>query len=162
MGTRSGDLDPAVVEFVCKKENIDVSEMLRILNKESGVMALSNGLSSDFRDLEEAMEQGNEDAALAIDAFCYRVAKYVGSYVAAMNGVDAIAFTAGVGENDKASRKAICEYLGYLGVKIDDQANDVRGKNAVISAADSKVKVMLIPTNEELAIARETKRLVEA
>ena len=101
-------------------------------------------------------------AEVALDAFIYRVAKYIGAYTAAMNGVDAIAFTAGVGENDKAGRKAICEYLGYLGVKIDDQANDVRGKNAVISAADSKVKVMLIPTNEELAIARETKSLVEA
>ena len=161
MGTRSGDLDPAVLEFVCKKENIDVKEMVRILNKESGVMALSNGLSSDFRDLEEAMDNGNEAAKLAIDAFCYRVAKYVGSYVAAMNGVDAIAFTAGVGENDKKTRKAVCEYLGYLGVKIDDEANDIRGERRVISAADSKVKVMLIPTNEELAIARETLRLTK-
>ena len=162
MGTRSGDIDPAVVQFICNKEGKDVNEVLNILNKKSGVLGMSGGISSDFRDIEKAREEGNHLAAVALDAFVYRVAKYIGAYTAAMNGVDAIAFTAGVGENDKASRKAICEYLGYLGVKIDDQANDVRGKNAVISAADSKVKVMLIPTNEELAIARETKRLVEA
>ena len=157
MGTRSGDLDPAVVEFVCKKENIDVSEMLRILNKESGVMALSNGLSSDFRDLEEAMEQGNEDAALAIDAFCYRVAKYVGSYVAAMNGVDAITFTGGIGENAGLVRGKVLSYLGYLGIKMDEK----RGENFVLSTADSAVKVAVIPTNEELAICRETVELVK-
>ena len=162
MGTRSGDIDPAVVQFICNKEGKDVNEVLNILNKKSGVLGMSGGISSDFRDIEKAKEEGNHLAAVALDAFVYRVAKYIGAYTAAMNGVDAIAFTAGVGENDKAGRKAICEYLGYLGVKIDDQANDVRGKNAVISAADSKVKVMLIPTNEELAIARETKRLVEA
>ena len=162
MGTRSGDIDPAVVQFICNKEGKDVNEVLNILNKKSGVLGMSGGVSSDFRDIEAAKEEGNHLAAVALDAFIYRVAKYIGAYTAAMNGVDAIAFTAGVGENDKAGRKAICEYLGYLGVKIDDQANDVRGKNAVISAADSKVKVMLIPTNEELAIARETKRLVEA
>ena len=162
MGTRSGDIDPAVVQFICNKEGKDVNEVLNILNKKSGVLGMSGGISSDFRDIEAAKAEGNHLAEVALDAFVYRVAKYIGAYTAAMNGVDAIAFTAGVGENDKASRKAICEYLGYLGVKIDDQANDVRGKNAVISAADSKVKVMLIPTNEELAIARETKRLVEA
>lgn len=162
MGTRSGDIDPAVVQFICNKEGKDVNEVLNILNKKSGVLGMSGGVSSDFRDIEAAKKEGNHLAAVALDAFIYRVAKYIGAYTAAMNGVDAIAFTAGVGENDKAGRKAICEYLGYLGVKIDDQANDVRGKNAVISAADSKVKVMLIPTNEELAIARETKRLVEA
>ena len=161
MGTRSGDIDPAIMEFIAKKENLDIEGVMNVLNKKSGVQGMT-GISSDFRDLEAAYNEGNEYAINAIEVFCYRVAKYIGSYVAAMNGVDAIAFTAGVGENDKASRKAICEYLGYLGVKIDDQANDVRGKNAVISAADSKVKVMLIPTNEELAIARETKRLVEA
>ena len=161
MGTRSGDLDPAVVEFVCKKENIDVSEMLRILNKESGVMALSNGLSSDFRDLEEAMEQGNEDAALAIDAFCYRVAKYVGSYVAAMNGVDAITFTGGIGENAGLVRGKVLSYLGYLGIKMDEKMNEKRGENFVLSTADSAVKVAVIPTNEELAIARETVELVK-
>ena len=160
MGTRSGDLDPAVVEFVCKKENIDVSEMLRILNKESGVLGLS-GVSSDFRDLEEAMEQGNEDAALAIDAFCYRVAKYVGSYVAAMNGVDAITFTGGIGENAGLVRGKVLSYLGYLGIKMDEKMNEKRGENFVLSTADSAVKVAVIPTNEELAICRETVELVK-
>ena len=161
MGTRSGDIDPAVVQFICNKEGKDVNEVLNILNKKSGVYGMSGGVSSDFRDIEAAAKSGNHLAEVALDAFRYRVAKYIGAYTAAMNGVDAIAFTAGVGENDKATRKAICEYLGFLGVKIDDQANDVRGKNAVISAADSKVKVMLIPTNEELAIARDTLALVK-
>ena len=160
MGTRSGDIDPAIMEFIAKKENLDIEGVMNVLNKKSGVQGMT-GISSDFRDLEAAYNEGNEYAINAIEVFCYRVAKYIGSYVAAMNGVDAIAFTAGVGENDKASRKAICEYLGYLGVKIDDQANDVRGKNAVISAADSKVKVMLIPTNEELMIARDTYHIVK-
>ncbi len=160
MGTRSGDIDPAVVQFICNKEGKDVNELLNILNKKSGVLGMSGGVSSDFRDIEAAKKEGNHLAEVALDAFVYRVAKYIGAYTAAMNGVDAIAFTAGVGENDKVSRKAICEYLGYLGVKIDDQANDVRGKKTVISAADSKVKVMLIPTNEELAIARDTLALV--
>ena len=159
MGTRSGDLDPAVLEFVCKKENIDVKEMVRILNKESGVMALSNGLSSDFRDLEEAMDNGNEAAKLAIDAFCYRVAKYVGSYVAAMNGVDAIAFTGGIGENADVVRAKVLSYLGYLGIKMDPEMNKKRGENFVLSTEDSKVKVAVIPTNEELAICRETVEL---
>ncbi len=162
MGTRSGDVDPAVVQFICNKEGKDVNEVLNILNKKSGVLGMSGGISSDFRDIENAKKEGNHLAEVALDAFVYRVAKYIGAYTAAMNGVDAIAFTAGVGENDKAGRKAICGYLGYLGVKIDDAANDVRGEKAMISAPDSKVKVMLIPTNEELAIARETKRLVEA
>jgi len=161
MGTRSGDIDPAVVQFICNKEGKDVNELLNILNKKSGVLGMSGGVSSDFRDIEVAKKEGNHLAEVALDAFIYRVAKYIGAYTAAMNGVDAIAFTAGVGENDKAGRKAICEYLGYLGVKIDDEANDVRGKNTVISAADSKVKVMLIPTNEELAIARDTLALVK-
>ena len=162
MGTRSGDIDPAIMEFIAHKEGKNIDEIMTVLNKKSGVYGLSNNLSSDFRDLEDGYNRGDEHCIRTMNTYCYRVAKYIGAYTAAMNGVDAIAFTAGVGENDKASRKAICEYLGYLGVKIDDQANDVRGKNAVISAADSKVKVMLIPTNEELAIARETKRLVEA
>lgn len=162
MGTRSGDLDPAVLEFVCKKEGIDVSEMVRILNKESGVMALSNGLSSDFRDLEEAMNDGNEAAGLAIDAFSYRVAKYVGSYVAAMNGVDAIAFTGGIGENAGLVREKVLSYLGFLGIEIDPEMNKKRGENFVLSTADSKVKVAVIPTNEELAICRETVELVKA
>ena len=160
MGTRSGDLDPAVVEYICKKENIDVSEMLRILNKESGVYALSNGLSSDFRDLEEAVEKGNEAAALALDAFSYRVAKYVGSYAAAMNGVDAIAFTGGIGENGDVVRAQVLGYLGYLGIKIDEEKNKMRGENFVLSSPDSKVLVAVIPTNEELAICRETVELV--
>lgn len=160
MGTRSGDVDPAVIQYICNKENKDVNEVLNILNKKSGVLGMSGGVSSDFRDIETAKKEGNHLAEVALDAFIYRVAKYIGAYTAAMNGVDAIAFTAGVGENDKVGRKAICEYLGYLGVKIDDEANDVRGKYAVISAPDSKVKVMLIPTNEELAIARETKALI--
>ena len=161
MGTRSGDIDPAVVQFICNKEGKDVNEVLNILNKKSGVLGMSGGVSSDFRDIEKAKEEGNHLAAVALDAFVYRVAKYVGAYTAAMNGVDAIAFTAGVGENDKVTRKNVCEYLGYLGVKIDDEANNVRGERRIISAPDSKVKVMLIPTNEELAIARETLRLVK-
>ena len=161
MGTRSGDIDPAVCQFICNHEGIDINEMLNILNKKSGILGMSGGISSDFRDVGVAAAEGNHLAQVALDAFVYRVAKYIGAYTAAMNGVDAIAFTAGVGENDKATRKQVCEYLGYLGVKIDDAANDVRGKNAMISAEDSKVKVMLLPTNEELAIARETLRLTK-
>ena len=161
MGTRSGDIDPAVCQFICNKEGIDINEMLNILNKKSGVLGMSGGVSSDFRDIEAARAEGNHLAGVALQAFIYRVAKYIGAYTAAMNGVDAIAFTAGVGENDIKSRKAICEYLGYLGVKIDDEANNIRGERRVISAAYSKVKVMLIPTNEELAIARETLRLTK-
>ena len=159
MGTRSGDLDPAITEYICNHEGIDISEMLRVLNKESGVMALSNGLSSDFRDLEDAMNGGNEAAGLAIDAFSYRVAKYIGSYVAAMNGVDAIAFTGGIGENAGIVREKVLSYLGYLGIKLDEEANKARGKVTVLSTADSKVKVIVYPTNEELAICRETVRL---
>ncbi|MDE7318388.1 MAG: acetate kinase [Lachnospiraceae bacterium] len=161
MGTRSGDLDPAVCQFICNKEGIDINEMLNILNKKSGMLGLSGGVSSDFRDIDTAKKEGNHLAEVALEAFAYRVAKYIGAYTAAMNGVDAIAFTAGVGENDIATRKTICEYLGYLGVTIDDEANNVRGEKRVISTADSKVKVMLIPTNEELAIARETLRLAK-
>ena len=160
MGTRSGDVDPAVVQYIANKENRDVNDVLNILNKKSGMLGMS-GVSSDFRDVEAARAEGNHRAEVALEAFRYRVAKYIGAYTAAMNGVDAIAFTAGVGENDKNARKLICDYLGYLGVKIDDEANNVRGKNAVISAPDSKVKVMLIPTNEELAIARETVALAK-
>lgn len=160
MGTRSGDLDPAVLQFICNHENIDVNEMLNILNKKSGVLGMS-GVSSDFRDVREAADAGNERAIMALDAYRYRVAKYIGSYTAAMNGVDAITFTAGVGENDTQMREEICEYLGYLGVKIDSGKNaQARGKEEEISTPDSKVKVYVIPTNEELAIARETKALV--
>ena len=159
MGTRSGDLDPAVLEFVCKKEGMDVSQMLNVLNKQSGVMALSDNLSSDFRDLEDAMNKGNEAAALAIDAFAYRVAKYIGSYVAAMNGVDAITFTGGIGENAGLVREKVLSYLGYLGITMDQEKNSLRGKSFILSTPDSKVTVAVIPTNEELAICRETVEL---
>lgn len=163
MGTRSGDIDPAVVQFICNHENKTVDEVLNILNKKSGVLGLSGGVSSDFRDVENAANAGNHMAKVALDAFRYRVAKYIGAYAAAMNGVDAIAFTAGVGENDKLSRQIIIdEYLSFIGAKIDPERNNVRGKEALISADDSKVKIFLIPTNEELAIARDTLRLVEA
>ena len=161
MGTRSGDIDPAVVQFICNKEGKDVNEVLNILNKKSGILGMSDGISSDFRDVGKAAEEGNHHAQVALDAFIYRVAKYIGAYTAAMNGGDAIAFTAGVGENDIESRKKICEYLGYLGVEIDDEANNCRGKVQMISTPNSKVKVMIYPTNEELAIARETERLVK-
>ena len=161
MGTRSGDVDPAVIQYICNKEGKDVNEVLNMLNKKSGVLGLSGGVSSDFRDIEKAQEEGNRLAGVALDAFIYRVVKYIGAYTAAMNGVDAIAFTAGVGENDIHVRKTICENLTYLGVKIDDEANNVRGEARIISAPDSKVQVVLYPTNEELAIARETVRLVQ-
>ena len=162
MGTRSGDLDPAVVQFICNKENRSVDDVLNILNKKSGVLGMSGGVSSDFRDIEESAAKGDEKCQTALDAFRYRVAKYIGAYTAAMNGVDCICFTAGVGENDKVTRKTVCEqYLGYLGVKIDDARNDVRGKEQLISADDSKVKVYLLPTNEELKIAMDTQKIVE-
>lgn len=161
MGTRSGDIDPTIVQFICTKENKTVHEVMDILNKKSGVLGMSGGISSDFRDIENAKAEGNHKAEVALDAFIYRVVKYIGAYTAAMNGVDAIVFTAGVGENDKAGRKAVCDSLSYLGVKIDEEANNVRSKRTLISAPDSKVKVMLIPTNEELAIARETLTLVK-
>ena len=160
MGTRSGDLDPAIIEYLCNHENLTVSEMLNILNKKSGVLGMSGGISSDFRDLNAAANEGNEIAKVTLEAYAYRVAKYIGSYTAAMNGVDAITFTAGVGENDKRTRKDICSALTFLGIKIDDTANDKRGEEIVISTPDSKVKVMVIPTNEELKIAQETLELV--
>ena len=160
MGTRSGDIDPTVVEFLCHKENLSVEEMMVVLNKKSGVLGLSGGVSSDFRDLTKAAAQGNDKAGLAYEAFCYRVAKYIGSYVAAMNGVDAIAFTAGLGENDAHAREVITSYLGFLNVKLDPEKNKIRGKEIVISSEDSSVKVLVVPTNEELAIARETIALV--
>ena len=133
MGTRSGDVDPAVVQFICNHENKDVNEVLNILNKKSGILGMSGGVSSDFRDVEKAGKEGNHLAEVALEAFRYRVIKYIGAYVAVMNGVDAIAFTAGVGENDIQARKLICDALGYLGVKIDDEANNVRGKETVLS-----------------------------
>lgn len=160
MGTRSGDIDPAIMEFIAKKENLDIAGVMSVLNKKSGVFGISGGLSSDFRDLEEAMDGGNKLAENAIEVFCYRVAKYIGSYVAAMNGVDAIAFTAGIGENADIVREKVIGYLGYLGIALDADANKKRGEDMVISTADSKVKVAVIPTNEELAICRETVALV--
>ena len=161
MGTRSGDIDPAILEFLAKKENMDIAALNNMLNKKSGVFGLSGGVSSDFRDLDNAAKEGNDKAQLALDAFAYRVAKYVGAYAAAMNGVDAIAFTAGVGENDGATRKAIVDRLTFLGIELDEEANKKRGEDNVISTADSKVTVCVIPTNEELAIARETLALVK-
>ena len=160
MGTRSGDLDPAILEFIAKKENLDIAGVMNVLNKKSGVYGMSGNLSSDFRDLEDAYNEGNKLAIQAIEAFCYRTAKYVGAYCAAMNGVDAICFTAGIGENAAIVRTKICEYLGYLGITIDEEKNHIRGEEVVISSDDSKVKVLIIPTNEELAIARETVALV--
>ena len=162
MGTRSGDIDGGVIQFIANHENKTVDEVLNILNKKSGVLGMT-GISSDFRDIENAAEEGNHMAKVALDAFRYRVAKYIGSYVAAMNGVDAISFTAGVGENDKVTRQIVIdEYFSYLGAKLDPERNNVRGKERLISTDDSKVKIFLIPTNEELAIARDTKRLIEA
>ena len=160
MGTRSGDVDPAVIEFIANKENLDIAGVMKILNKESGVYGLS-GISSDFRDLGSAAEKGDEGAKRAIDVFCYHVVHYVGSYIAAMNGVDAICFTAGLGENDAAVREQICSYFGYMGIEIDKEANNVHGEEKLISTKDSKVDVLVIPTNEELAIARETLALVK-
>lgn len=161
MGTRSGDLDPAIVSFIAAKEGLDAAGVVDVLNKKSGVLGLSGGISSDFRDVGAAADGGNDVAATALEAYAYRVAKYIGSYAAGMNGVDAIAFTAGVGENDAGTRARIASYLGYLGAKIDEEKNKVRGQETVISTDDSKVKLLLVPTNEELAIARETVRLAK-
>ncbi len=159
MGTRSGDIDPAIMEFIAKKEGLDINGVMTVLNKKSGVFGMS-GVSSDFRDLDKAAGEGNVHAQDAINTFAYGVAKYVGAYAAAMNGIDGIAFTAGVGENDGKVRKLICKYFGYLGVAIDDAKNSIRGEEVIISTPDSRVKVMVIPTNEELAIARETVALI--
>ncbi len=161
MGTRSGDLDPAIVEFIANKEGKTVSEVLNILNKKSGVLALSGNFSSDFRDLEGAYKKGDKNAILAVDAFAYRVAKYVGAYTAAMNGVDVIAFTAGIGENSPFVRGKVLQYLGYLGIDVDEAANASRGDVIQISKEGSKVAVYAIATNEELAIARETYALTK-
>jgi len=159
MGTRAGDLDAGILQFLMNKYGMNIDEMLNILNKKSGMEGLS-GVSSDFRDLENGAAEGNEMAALAREKFAYEVKKYVGSYSAAMGGVDAIIFTAGVGENDKGIRASVCEGLEYLGAKLDVEANNVRGKEIDISTADSKVKILLIPTNEELMIAKDTAALV--
>jgi acetate kinase len=160
MGTRSGDIDPAIIEFIANKEGKNITEIMTILNKESGVQGMSGGLSSDFRDLTKASVEGNVLATQALDVFSYRVAKYIGAYVAAMNGVDAIAFTAGIGENDDLVRADVVSYLGYLGITLDKENNSKRGSDIMISTPDSKVKVAVIPTNEELAIARETVALI--
>ena len=162
MGTRSGDLDPAIIEYLCNHENLTVSEMLNILNKKSGVLGMSGGISSDFRDLNAAANEGNEVAKVTLEAYAYRVAKYIGSYTAAMNGVDAITFTAGVGENAAWLRPMVCKYLGFLGVELDEAASEKAcGVEGIISTPESKVKLCVIPTNEELAIARETLALVK-
>jgi len=159
MGTRCGDIDPAIIEFIAKKENLDIAGVMDVLNKKSGVYGLS-GISSDFRDLENAANEGNEAAIRARAVFNYRVAKYIGSYVAVLGGVDAIVFTAGLGENDALVRRDVCSYLAYLGIELDAEANKARGKETTLSTVDSRVKVLLIPTNEEMAIARETLALV--
>lgn len=162
MGTRSGDLDPAIIEYLCNHENLTVSEMLNILNKKSGVLGMSGGISSDFRDLNAAANEGNEVAKVTLEAYAYRVAKYIGSYTAAMNGVDAITFTAGVGENAAWLRPMVCKYLGFLEVELDEAASEKAcGVEGIISTPESKVKLCVIPTNEELAIARETLALVK-
>ena len=161
MGTRSGDIDPAVVQFVMNKYGMSADECLNMLNKKSGVLALS-GVSSDFRDIENGAEEGNENCALALDKFAYEVRKYIGSYAAALGGLDCLVFTAGVGENSASMRARICEGLEFLGVKLDPEKNNTRGKEAIISANDSKVTVWVIPTNEELMIAQDTAALVNA
>lgn len=156
MGTRSGDLDPAILEFISRKEDLTIAQMLGILNKKSGVLGLSDGVSSDFRDLAQAAQDGNAQASTALETYAYRVAKYIGAYVAAMDGVDAITFTAGVGENNISARAEICSYLTYLGTKIDDEKNNIRGEERVISSDGSKVTLLVIPTDEEMSIARQT------
>ena len=161
MGTRSGDIDACVVQFICNKYNMSVDDCLNMLNKKSGVLALS-GVSSDFRDLEAGAASGNQECVLALEKFYYEVAKYVGAYAAALNGIDVLTFTAGVGENGPDTRKAICDYLGFMGVKIDEEKNKMRGKEMMISTPDSKVQVWVIPTNEELMIAQDTAELVNA
>jgi len=161
MGTRSGDIDPAIMEFLAHKENKGIDDIMNILNKKSGVLGLSDNLSSDFRDLEDGYFAGDENAIRTMKTFCYHVAKYIGSYIAAMNGVDVICFTAGVGENGPLVRTMVCDYFGYMGIQLDEEANQKRGEDIVITTPDSRTKVMVIPTNEELAIARETVRLVK-
>ena len=159
MGTRSGDIDPAIISFLAEKEGISVDAVNTILNKKSGVMGIS-GVSSDFRDLETAAEEGNQRAELAIKVFAHRVKFYIGAYIAELNGADAIVFTAGVGENDISMRSLILQEMDHLGIRLDEQANDVRGKERIISTEDSKVKVLLVPTNEELMIARDTYHII--
>lgn len=161
MGTRSGDMDPAIISFLMEKEGISAQEMIAICNKKSGVLGLSDGLSSDFRDLAEAAEKGNQQAQTALETYAYRVGKYIGAYAAAMNGVDVIAFTAGAGENNAKVRELIGQYIGFLGTNIDPEKNKLRGEEVILSDEGSRVVTMVVPTNEELAIARETCRLVQ-
>ena len=156
MGTRSGDIDPSVLGYIGNKENKGLEELMKMLNHDSGLLGLSGGESSDFRDIVSAYEKDDERAVRALKAFAYRTAKYIGSYIAAMNGVDGICFTAGIGENSGLVREMICNYLTYLGLKLDSDKNEKRGKEQIITTQDSNVKVMVIPTNEELMIARET------
>lgn len=160
MGTRSGDLDPSILSFIMNKEGISADEMNTILNKQSGVLGVS-GVSADFRDLEDASAKGDKRARLALEQYCYLVAQYIAKYAVSTGGVDVIVFTAGIGENGPETREEVCSYLEFLGVKIDKEANNVRGKERLISTEDSKVKVYIIPTNEELMIARETKSLIQ-
>lgn len=162
MGTRSGDMDPAIISFLAEKEGMSAAEVINVCNKKSGVLGLSGGFSSDFRDLAEAAADGNEMARGALDAYAYRVGKYIGAYAAAMNGVDVIAFTAGAGENNAEVRLLIGQYIGFLGTNIDPERNKIRGEEVILSDEGAKVVTMVVPTNEELAIARETVRLVEA
>ena len=162
MGTRSGDIDACVVQFIMNKYNMSADECLTMLNKKSGVLALSNGISSDFRDLDDASANGDEAAKLALDKFAYEVRKYIGAYAAALGGLDCLVFTAGVGENAGHTRAAICQGLEFLGVKLDPEKNKVRSQECCVSAEDSKVKVWVIPTNEELMIAQDTAELVSA
>jgi acetate kinase len=159
MGTRCGDIDPAIIKYLSDKENIDFAQIDGILNKKSGVLGIS-GVSSDFRDIEEAADNGNERAKLALDVFIHKVKKYIGSYIAVMNGADAIIFTAGLGENSATMRSAICKDMSFLGIELDEAKNNIRGKETDLSKEGSKVKVFLVPTNEELMIARDTMKLV--
>ena len=161
MGTRSGDIDPAIMEFIAHKEGKSIDEIMEILNKKSGVLGLSDNFSSDFRDLEDAYLEGKEEGVRAMKAFAYRVAKYVGAYAASMNGVDVVCFTAGLGENSPIIRNLVCERLGFLGIELDQEQNNKRGEDLVVSVNESGTKVLVIPTNEELAIARETYALVK-
>lgn len=161
MGTRSGDIDPAIITFLEEKEGISAKEVINICNKKSGVLGLSNGLSSDFRDLAEAAESGNEQAATALETYAYRVGKYIGAYAAAMNGVDVIVFTAGAGENNAQVRFLVGQYIGFLGTNINPEKNKVRGEEMILSDEGSRVVTMVVPTNEELAIARETLKLLQ-
>ena len=162
MGTRCGDIDPAIMEFIAHKEDLGIDDVMKILNKESGVYGLSGGLSSDFRDLTDASLSGDKKAQIAMEVFSYRVAKYIGAYAAAMNGVDDIVFTAGIGENDDIVRSQVCSHLNYLGVEFDEEKNKgLRGREEELTTPESKVKIFVIPTNEELAIARETMALLK-